>query len=342
MSEPTVSVIIPCYNEQNTIHLLLNALYEQVYSREKIEVVIADGMSTDRTRQKITEFQQAHTELSIHIVDNVQRTIPAALNRAIEAARGEIIVRLDAHSMPQPDYVPRCVDALESNLGQNVGGVWEIRPGGKRKMARAIAVAAAHPLGVGDARYRVGSEPQAVDTVPFGSFRKKIFDEIGYFDETLLTNEDYEFNVRIRQAGHTIWLDPNIRSIYFARPTLMGLARQYWRYGYWKLRMLLRYPDSFRWRQLSGAFVLTWLVLGLLSVWFALARWLLLAEVVVYASALFFAGIQSAYRRRDLALVLRVPLAMAVMHFSWGSAFLWSLLDFLIHKGAERLKTANQ
>ncbi|MBL6965614.1 MAG: glycosyltransferase family 2 protein [Anaerolineales bacterium] len=330
MSEPTVSVIVPCYNEQNTIHLLLNALWEQVYPREKIEIVIADGMSTDQTRQKIAEFQQAHPELVISIINNLKRTIPAALNRAIEVARGEIIVRLDAHSMPQPDYVPRCVDALESNLGQNVGGVWEIRPGGKRKIARAIAVAAAHPLGVGDARYRVGGESQAVDTVPFGSFRKTLLEEVGSFDETLLTNEDYEFNVRIRQAGHTVWLDPNIRSVYFARSTLAGLARQYWRYGYWKLRMLLRYPDTFRWRQLSGAFVLTWLVLGLLSIWFALARWLLLAEAVVYASALLFAGIQSAYHRRDLALVLRVPLAIAVMHFSWGGAFLWSLLEYLM------------
>ena len=330
MSEPTVSVIVPCYNEQNTIYLLLNALWEQVYPREKIEVVIADGMSTDQTRQKIAEFQQAHPELVISIINNLKRTIPAALNCAIEAARGEIIVRLDAHSMPQPDYVPRCVDALESNLGHNVGGVWEIRPGGKRKMARAIAVAAAHPLGVGDARYRVGGEPQAVDTVPFGSFRKALLEEVGSFDETLLTNEDYEFNVRIRQAGHTVWLDPNIRSVYFARSTLAGLARQYWRYGYWKLRMLLRYPDTFRWRQLSGAFVLTWLILGLLSIWFLLARWLLLAEAVVYGSALLFAGIQSAYRRRDLALALRVPLAIAVMHFSWGGAFLWSLLEYLL------------
>ncbi len=330
MTEPTVSVIVPCYNEQNTIDLLLNALLEQIYPQENIEVIISDGMSTDQTRQRIAEFQQTHPEFRIQIVDNLQRTIPAALNRAIEAAQGEMIVRLDAHSIPRPDYVARCVDALEAGLGQNVGGIWEIRPGSSRKMARAIALAAAHPFGVGDARYRVGGEPQAVDTVPFGAFRKSLFEKIGNFDESLLSNEDYEFNARIRQHGFTVWLDPNIRSVYFARSTLRGLARQYWRYGYWKVRMLLRYPDSFRWRQLSGAFVLTWLGLGIFSIWFVLARWLLLLEALFYGTALLIAAIQSARQQRDFGLIWRVPLVIAVMHFSWGSAFIWSLLEYLI------------
>jgi len=330
MSIPKISIIVPCYNEQDTIYLLLESLLEQTYPQQEMEVVIVDGMSTDRTREQIAAFQGAHPQLNIQIVDNPKRTIPAALNRAIEAAQGEMIVRLDAHSMPRPDYVARSVEALEAGLGENVGGVWEIRPGGQGRLARAIAVAAAHPLGAGDARYRVGGQASAVDTVPFGAFRRELVDRIGYFDETLPTNEDYEFNVRARQAGAIIWLDPAIRSVYFARASLSDLARQYWRYGYWKLRMLLRYPHTFRWRQLSGAFVLTWLGLGFLSIWFVFARWLLLAEAVVYISALIIAGIQSAFKKRDFSLVFGVPLAIAVMHFSWGTAFLWSLVEYLI------------
>lgn len=332
MSSPKVSIIVPCYNEQDTIHLLLEALLEQTYPRHEMEVIIADGMSTDRTREVIAEFQRAHPQLSLRIVDNIKRTIPAALNRAIDAAKGEFIVRLDAHSVPCPDYVALSVDALEAGLGDNVGGVWEIRPGGMNpgRLARAIALAAAHPLGVGDASYRVGGTAGEVDTVPFGAFRRSLVDHIGNFDETLLSNEDYEFNVRVRQAEGTIWLDPAIRSTYFARSTLGALARQFWRYGYWKLRMLLRYPHTFRWRQLSGAFVLTWLGLGLLAIWFIFARWLLLAEAIIYFSALSIAGIQSATKQRDIGLVWGVPLAIAVMHFSWGTAFIWSLSEYLV------------
>jgi len=326
----SLSIIIPCFNEQSTIRLLLDAIYAQTYPREQMEVVIADGMSTDDTRAEILAFQNAHPDLSVKVVDNLKRNIPAGLNRAIEAAGGEFIVRLDAHSVPRSDYVARCVAALDAGLGDNVGGVWEIQPSGSGWMARSIAAAAAHPLGVGDANYRVGGQPQAVDTVPFGAFRRTLVDRIGTFDETLLSNEDYEFNVRVRKSGGIVWMDPAIRSQYFARPNLRALSKQYWRYGYWKLRMLRRFPETFRWRQLSGAFVLTWFILGILSIWFPLARWLLSAEAVIYSLALAMAGAQAAVKSRDLAMVVGVPLAIASMHFSWGTAFLWSLLRSVI------------
>lgn len=333
MTDVKVSLIVPCYNEQATIALLLDSLKDQTYPQENMEIVIADGMSTDRTRDEIAAFQQSHPDMTIRVVDNLKRTIPAALNCAIDAAQGEIIIRLDGHSMPRPDYVARCVQALEAGLGDNVGGVWEIRPGNPGRLARAIALAAAHPLGVGDARYRVGGQATQVDTVPFGAFRRTLIDQIGYFDENLLSNEDYEFNVRIRLAGKVVWLDPEIKSTYFSRSTLGALARQYWRYGYWKLRMLLNYPHTFRWRQLSGAFVLTWIGLGFLSVWFIWARWLLLVEFIVYISALAYAGISSAFKSKDLSVIVGVPLAIAVMHFSWGTAFLWSLIKYLVTSG---------
>jgi succinoglycan biosynthesis protein ExoA len=327
---PLVSIIVPCYNEQATIRLLLEALYGQSHPRPEMEVIIADGLSTDCTLEEIASFQQEHPDLGVRVVDNPKRTIPAGLNRAIEAAQGEIFLRLDAHSMPYPDYVARCVSALKSGLGDNVGGVWEIQPGGQDWQARGIAAAAAHPLGVGDARYRVGGQAQAVDTVPFGAFHRSLVARIGAFDETLLSNEDYEFNVRVRGSGGTVWLDPAIRSRYFARQSLSALARQYWRYGYWKARMLRRYPETFRWRQLAGVFVLSFLVLGISGVWFPLARWLLGLELIIYTLALLVVGIQEAFRKRDPALLLGVPLAIATMHFTWGAAFLWSLLSSML------------
>lgn len=336
MPDPSVSIIIPCYNEQATIRLLLDALLKQNYPLPVVEVIIADGLSTDRTRAEISAFQTEQPGLAVRVVDNPKRTIPSALNTALDAASGEIIVRLDAHSIPEPDYIRRCVDNLVRGCGDNVGGIWLIRPGGSGWLARSIAIAAAHPLGVGDALYRFTNQAGPVDTVPFGAFRRELLARIGGFDESLLTNEDYEFNVRIHQSGGTVWLDPAIRSTYFARATLGALARQYWRYGYWKARMLRRYPGTLRWRQvLPPAFVIGLLGLGLLTVIFALAHWpmgaalaggTLAVVLLFYLGVLFFAGLQAALRKRDSGMVVGVPLAIATMHLVWGSGLLYSLL----------------
>ncbi len=324
---PLVSIIVPCYNEQATIALLLEAIYCQTYPVSEMEVVIADDLSTDQTRQKIQVFQQAHPELCINLVDNGKRSIPAGLNCAIAAARGEFIIRLDAHSMPHPDYVENCLRALIDGKGENVGGVWEIRPAGAGWIARSIAAAAAHPLGVGDALYRFSEQAKSVDTVPFGAFHRSLINRIGSFDETLLTNEDYEFNVRIRRSGGTVWLDPAIRSTYFARPNMQALARQYFRYGYWKGRMLLRYPETLRWRQaLPPAFIIGLIGLLALSIWFPAARLLLAGVLLLYLAVLFAASLPVALKNHDLALFFGIPLAISTMHLTWGSALLWSIV----------------
>lgn len=323
----SVSIIVPCYNEQTTIHELLNAIYHQTYPRSKIAVIIADGMSTDGTRQAIKNFQLEHPDLSIQVVDNVHQTIPSGLNQAIKASSDEFIVRLDAHSAPLTNYVESCVEALQSDLGDNVGGVWQIEPGGEGRQARAIAAAAAHPLGVGDARYRIGGDAQKVETVPFGAFRRTLIDRIGFYDETLLANEDYEFNARIREKGGTVWFDPNIRSIYYARSTLSALATQYWRYGFWKARMLRRYPKTLRWRQLlPPLFVISICLFVLLSLLIPAAFWLLIIEIGLYVVVLLVAGIQCAAKKRDINMILNVPFAIATMHITWGVAFLWSFI----------------
>lgn len=323
--QPFVSIIVPCYNEEATIHHLLDAILAQTYPRAQMELVISDGMSTDKTREVISAFQSAHSDLSICVVDNTVKTIPAALNQAIKNSRGEIIVRLDAHSMPIPEYVERCVAAHEANKGANIGGVWEIRAGANTWVAESIAFAAAHRLGVGDAMYRLNAKEGAVDTVPFGSFRRTLLDQIGMFDETLLSNEDYEFNTRVRESGGKVWLDPSIRSVYFSRSTLGKLASQYWRYGYWKLQMLKRYPHTLRWRQaLPPIFVLSLFAFLVLSLFIGLARWLLAAQLIVYCSALGLAGLKLAIEKRKGFLLIGLPLAISTMHISWGAAFLWS------------------
>ena len=324
---PSVSIIIPCFNEQTTIHKLLEAIYAQTFPRADLEVVIADGMSTDGTRAEIAAFADSHPDLHIAVVDNLKRHIPVGLNCALKEAQGEIIVRLDAHSMPYPNYIERCVAGLEAGLGENVGGVWEIRPGAETWAAQSIAIAAAHPLGVGDALYRHTEKSAPVDTVPFGAFKREQLALVGFFDETLLTNEDYEFNARIRKSGGKVWLDPSIRSVYFARATLSGLAKQYFRYGFWKWRMLRRYPNTLRWRQgLPPLFVLSLFGLGITGIFLPLFRVLLAVEIILYAFALTAAGVQAAFKQKKFFLVFGLPLAISFMHISWGAGFLWSMI----------------
>jgi len=323
----SVSVIIPCFNEKTTICKLLVAIYAQTYPRADLEVVIADGMSTDGTRAEIVGFAYSHQDLHIAVVDNPKRHIPAGLNCALKITQGEIIVRLDAHSMPYPDYIERCVSDLAAGLGENVGGVWEIRPGANTWMAQSIALAAAHPLGVGDALYRHTEKSASVDTVPFGAFKRELLALVGFFDESLLSNEDYEFNTRIRKSGGNVWLDPSIRSVYFARATLSGLGKQYLRYGFWKWRMLRRYPDTLRWRQgLPPLFVLSLIGLAIPGIFLPVFRVLLVVEISLYASGLIVTGIQAAFKQKKFFLVLGLPLAISFMHISWGAGFLWSMI----------------
>ena len=327
---PRVSIILPSHNEAATIYATLEAVYTQSFPRAEMEVVIALAESGDNTRAVVADFQRSHPELSVRVVDNAKVVIPSGLNRAIEAAQGEIIVRMDGHANPYPDYVENCVRALDEGLGANVGGVWEIRPGAATWTAEGIAAAAAHPLGAGDAAYRLNPVAGAVDTVPFGAYRKSLVDEIGPFNESLLTNEDYEFNVRVRRAGKVIWLDPRIRSVYFARSTFGALARQYWRYGFWKWRMLRRYPDTLRWRQgLPPVFVASVIVLLALSFWMP-ARFLLSVELLLYAGVLIAAGLVQAVRRGQPGLVIGFPISVTTIHFSWGGGFLWSMLSSLL------------
>ncbi len=322
-----VSIIIPCYNEAETISLLLSALLRQNFPLSKMEVIIADAMSQDATRDIIGEFSREHPQLRIQVVDNPAKTIPAAVNKAAAAANGEVLVRLDAHSVPNDDYVNNTVRLLRQGVAENVGGVWDIQPGENTCIAYAIAAAASHPLGAGDALYRIASKAAYVDTVPFGGFFKNTFEKIGGFDESLLSNEDYEFNTRLRQSGGRVWLDPVIRSQYFARKTLKQLARQYWRYGYWKLRMLKRYPHSLRWRQaIPPIFVLSILILAFLSVFFAFARIILAAILGFYFLILFLFGCLEILKRKNICYIQMIA-AIVVMHLSWGAGFLFSALD---------------
>ena len=324
---PRVSLIIPCYNEEIRITRLLQCLVDQTYPLEDMEVILADGMSTDRTRALIETFQKQHPLPKINIIDNPQRTIPAALNLAIKASSGKLIVRMDAHTLPAKDYVVLSVQAFDEGKGQDVGGVIDIAPGSDTWIGKAIAVATRHPLGVGDAKYRWAKIAGYADTVAFGTYARKTFDEIGFYDESLLVNEDYELNSRLRAAGGRIWIDPAIRATYYSRPDLSSLASQYFIYGFYKYRMLKRHPGTLRWRQaLPPLFVLGILMLLLFAAFWHIAAILLLIVVAFYLLVLVAGSLPEVFKQRMPLLLLGIPLAIMTMHFLWGCGFWWSII----------------
>ncbi len=323
----TVSIIIPCLNEEKTIGNVLQAVYDQKYPRRAIEVIIADGISKDSTLKRIEEFNRKHKDLTVKIISNPLKQIPIALNLAIRAARGEIIIRMDGHSLPREDYVALCVKDLVEKKGDNVGGQWDIIPGADTWIARGISAAAAHPLGVGNVRYRISGEAGPVDTVPFGCYFRTLFERIGMFDETLLTNEDYELNTRIRKQGGVIWFDPDIVCQYYSRPTLFELARQYWRYGFWKAKMIKKYPTSLKPRQiLPPLFVAGLLSLLLAGLFYNPLLTGLSVVFLLYLSIIILASVPEVRKRKDVFLFVSMPLAILTMHITWGTGFIFSPL----------------
>lgn len=326
----SVSVVIPCYNEERFIGKALEQLADQ-FESERYEIIIVDGLSDDNTRSVIDEFKKQHPNLAVKVVDNPVRNIPTALNLGIDAARGSIIARMDAHAVPCNGYIRRCVEVLRAGVAGAVGMPCMVRAGADTVVARAIAAAVSHPFGIGDAKYRLGAGgplQEAVDTVAFACFRKSLWKELGGYNESLLTNEDYDFNYRVRRSGRQVILDRAGHCDYFARTTIGALASQYLRYGGWKAEMIRLQPRSIRLRHLvAPAFVASLLLLTLTGFVWPAAWWLLIAEVVIYLVFALVAGWQVARREGSGAeMTLLLPIVFATIHLTWGSSFLLRLL----------------
>ncbi|MGE5508460.1 MAG: glycosyltransferase family 2 protein [Chitinophagales bacterium] len=333
MSQTRVSIVIPCRNEQKYIQDLLEALDEQDY-QDELEVVIVDDHSTDGTRRLIEQWVKDHGEnrLLVRVISNSGEGIPAALNEGIAQAQSPIIIRMDAHAKPDANYVSMCLAALKKSRAQLVGGVWLIRPSRTTLIAQAIALTVSHPFGAGDSLYRYGAQagPQVVDTVPFGCFKKAVWDRVGRYDENLKANEDYDFAYRIRRAGGTVYFDPAIRSTYYARHNLRALGRQYFRYGWWKAKMLRKWPESLRIRQIIPlTFTLTLITLAGSSLFYSWGRWALSLLLSIYLLAMILACVDIGLRRHAGAKVAALPLCFVTVHLSYGTGLLLGCLSNL-------------
>lgn len=302
--QSTVSIVIPAAGAAEMLPQALTALEQQEYPNI-IEVVVAaaDKESADAARR-----------FGATVVANPSGATPIALNLAIEASTGDVVVRCDARSKLPSDYVERAVDTLVRTGADNVGGMQV--PVGETFWERAIAAAMSSRLGAGDARYRLGGEEGPVETVYLGVFRRSALERVGGFDETFVRTQDYELNHRIIESGGAVWFDPGLRVEYRPRGSLGALARQYFEYGQAKRQFSRKHPGSLRWRQLAApALVVVLVGSGLLSLF-----WPALGLVpAVYVAEVLAGGLVTA--RRHGAAALGAPLALATMHVSWGLGF---------------------
>lgn len=310
-----VSVMMAVRNEEAFIARSLGAVLNQDYPAELIEILVADGQSSDQTLDIIKSVSGAER---VHLISNPARIQACGLNAAIRQARGEIIIRVDGHTIIAPDYVRQCVDALQETRSQNVGGPMD--PVGVTLMGKAIAGATKSPFAVPSA-FHISSRAQYTDTVYLGAWPRSVFGQVGGFDERLSANEDYELNYRIRQAGGRIYLSPTIRSHYFCRQTLRALARQYFHYGRGKSRSVKKRPASLRMRQLVAPCFLAALLGGIpLAFMSRPSLWLWLLMLIAYLAANLTFSLTIA-RRIGYRCLGRIPFVFLTIHLAWGAGF---------------------
>jgi cellulose synthase/poly-beta-1,6-N-acetylglucosamine synthase-like glycosyltransferase len=315
MAQRFVSVLVPVRNEERYVERCLYSIASQDYPRERIEVLVLDGMSDDRTREIVARFE-AESTLDLLLIENPRRLPAVAMNLGLHHARGDIIVRIDGHAAFAPDYVRRCVDALEREHADCAGGVLESE--GDTFVGRAIAAALSSRFGVGGAAFRVGGAGR-VDTVAFGAYRRDVFRRIGEFADDIERGEDDEFNYRLREAGGTIVLVPEARAAYTVRGSLGDLWRQYFGYGRAKAQVLSRHPRQVQPRQLVPAAFVAELAYGGVRA-AAGDGGLLKSTVRVYALSATIASLALA-RRRGWRLLPPLPAVFTCMHVSYGLGF---------------------
>ncbi len=321
--EPFVSVLIPVRNEQGYIGPCLEALAQQDYPRESFEVIVLDGESTDGTRAEAERAAQ-ETGVPDMFLTNRKLTTASGLNLGLAMARGDVIVRVDGHTLVDPDFISSSVRALQESGADAVGG--PIKTKGRGPIGQAIALVMSSPLGVGDAAFRYSEREQLTDSVAFAAYRRAVFERIGRFDEGIGHGEDDELNYRLRQSGGQILLTPAIRSIYYARSSYGALARQYWRYGLAKARVLRKHPQRLRARHLAPPALVAGLAgAAALSLVDSRGRTLLGFIGGMYAGFIAVASMLIAREGWHWRLLPFFPPALVCIHLPAGAGFLVGL-----------------
>jgi glycosyltransferase involved in cell wall biosynthesis len=329
-----VSIILPCRNEAGSIRSCLDSIVSSDFSKDQLELLVVDGQSDDGTREIVHEFSLRYPWIRLHT--NTRRITPAGLNVGIRSSAGKIVIRMDAHTVYPADYISKLVKWTEQSNADNIGGVCVTRPANASAKAHAIAFALSHPWGVGNSHFRIGTNaPKWVDTVPFGCYRREVFENIGLFDEALVRNQDDELNHRIIKHGGRILLVPEIVSFYTARESLRKLWTMYYQYGYFKPLAVRKIGSVMTARQLvPAAFVISLFLTASLAPWSSMMAVLFGAIVIAYAALDVIVACRAVVKR-NVSCGLWSIVVFPLIHISYGIGYLKGVLDFLILKKDE-------
>jgi glycosyltransferase involved in cell wall biosynthesis len=320
-----VSVIIPMRNEEKYIARCLTSILENDFPLDQLEILVADGRSSDRSREIVAEFAMRFSQ--VRVIDNPRGIVPTGLNLAIQQARGKFIIRMDAHSEYPSGYISACVRELQAGKAEVVGGALTTKPGAETLPAKAIALLSQHPFGVGNSAFRLGWNGRYVDTVPFGAFHRRVFDRVGLFREDLVRHQDFEMNSRIRRDGGKIFLSPDIALTYYNLPTVPRLLRRAFLDGLWVARAWMWYPVTFCCRHCAPLALLCALLLPL-AIAIALPSMALLSAAILllYLTLALASSVQLA-RRHGIALVAMLPPLFLSFHLVYGAGIAAGLLS---------------
>ena len=328
-----VSVICPIYNEEKYITKCIESVLEQDYPTEDLKILFVDGLSTDKTRKIVSDYATRYNQ--IRLLDNPHRIVPYAMNIGIKAAKGDIIIRLDGHVEYPTNYISKCVHYLMTlPNAENVGGVCQTLPCNERNISQAIAIALSTGFGMGNSSFRIGStEIRKVDTVPFGCFRKSLFERVGYYDYELVRNQDDELNGRIIKNGGTIYLIPEIKTKYFSRDKICKIRRMFYQYGLYKPLVNKKLGSPATARQFVPLLFLLGIVLGgILSAFSIYIMYIYFAVLALYLAIGLFIGCKYAVKYRRPMLTLLMPYVFANIHLSYGYGYLRGIYKILANK----------
>jgi succinoglycan biosynthesis protein ExoA len=328
---PFVTIIMPIRNEADFIERVLRSVLDNDYPPDRMEILVVDGMSNDGTRDIVARMSKEDNR--IKLLDNPKRITPSAMNIGIKAARGDLFIRVDGHVEIPVHFMSKSIQCLHEHPEAWVAGGY-IKTIADSYVGRAIAAAMQSPIGVGNSRFRLGDYEGWVDTLAFGAHHKWVVDKIGYFDEELVRNQDDEFNLRIVLAGGKIWMSKDIQSKYFSRGSLYKLWKQYFQYGFWRIRTLQKHKRPASLRQLAPLlFVLSLLSLGLAGFLWKPFWILLIIEAALYVLALLI-GALDVGRKSGWQYAPLAPMVFAILHFAYGLGSLWGIVRFSILRGS--------
>lgn len=323
---PFVSVVIPIRNEARFIADTLNSLVAQDYPPDRLEVIVADGMSDDGTREIVRAHAAKYPR--IRLIDNPERVTPNGLNRAIAAARGEIISRVDGHCRVSPDFVSQNVRLFTEHPEAWVVGGPMVHEG-EGPIGRAAAVAMSHPLGVGMAKHRFVDFEGYVDTVQFPAFRRWVFDRIGTFDTSLIRTEDDELNYRVVQAGGKLFVSPRVRYVYYVRNRVRDLFRQYFQYSFWRIPVMRKHGKLTTLRQVVPLlFFVAVMVLAAAGAWLH-APLVALVLPLIYTLALVGVAI-SLVATTGVVVACLSAYVITTMHLAYAGGMAYGLFAFVL------------